>query len=64
MHVFAMQELAAMQQDLQLSQTDCRRSQQLLRQLERQLAKGHMSRKDATAASQQLQVRYNLTSAL
>ena len=57
------QEMASAQSNLQTCQRECKKSQQLLRQLERQLAKGHMSRKDAAAASQQLQVRRNVNSA-
>lgn len=58
-----MQELVVVQSELKDQERDCRKAQQLLRQLERQLAKGHMSRKDAAAASQQLQVTHWLAQA-
>lgn len=47
--------MGTMQLELGGSQKELRKTQQLLRQLERQLAKSHMSRKEAATASQQMQ---------
>lgn len=51
-----LQEMVAVQTELDASQRDLRKAQQLLRQLERQLAKSHVSRKDSATISQQMQV--------
>ena len=51
------QEVGSMQKELDAAQREFRKTQQLLRQLERQLAKAHMTRKESTSVSQQLQVR-------
>ena len=50
------QEVAALQTQLQAAQKELKKTQQLLRQLERQLTKTHMTRKESASASQQLQV--------
>lgn len=51
-----LQVMGTMQLELSGSRNELRKTQQLLRQLERQLAKSHMSRKEAATASQQMQV--------
>ena len=50
-----------MQHKVSSSQQEVRKTQQLLRQLERQLAKIHKSRKDAASASQRMQVSMSPT---
>lgn len=54
------QEVAAIEAKCEATQKELRRSQQLLRQLERQLAKTHMTRKESANISQQLQVAFKL----
>ena len=56
-----LQETAAIQTKCEAAQRELRKTQQLLRQLERQLAKAHMSRKESGSTSQHLQVAFNLT---
>ena len=55
------QEVAAVEAKCGAGQKELRRTQQLLRQLERQLAKSHMTRKESANTSQQLQVAFKLT---
>lgn len=56
-----LQDIAAIQIKSEAAHRDLRETQQLLRQLERQLAKAHMSRKEAGSTSQRLQVAFHLT---
>lgn len=53
------QEVAALQRHWAAAQKELKKTQQLLRQLERQLAKAHMTRKESASSSQQLQVGLN-----
>ena len=55
-----MQERSALQKEREAAQMELRKTQQLLRQLERQLAKAHMTRKDSANALNQLQVSFIL----
>lgn len=55
------QEVAVIEAKCEAGQRELRRTQQLLRQLERQLAKTHMSRKESANTTQQLQVAFHLT---
>lgn len=52
-----MQDVGIKQHELNINQRELRKAQQLLRQLERQLAKSHMSRKDSAVTLKQIQVR-------
>lgn len=56
-----MQEVAALQRQWEAAQKELKKTQQLLRQLERQLAKAHMTRKESASSSQQLQVGLSST---
>ena len=55
-----LQDIAAIQIKSEAAHRELRKTQQLLRQLERQLAKAHMSRKEAGSTSQRLQVAFHL----
>lgn len=51
-----LQEIAAIQTKCEAAQTELRKTQQLLRQSERQLTKAYMNRKESGSTSQHLQV--------
>ena len=56
-----LQEAAAIQTKCEAAQRELRKTQQMLRQLERQLAKAYMSRKESDSTSQHLQVTFQIT---
>ena len=55
------QEIAKLQKDQEAAQKEMKKSQLMLRQLERQFAKAHLTRKESVSALQQLQVWHSAT---